>query len=534
MLRGLVLISCTGADLGYGLAERSKPFLKTLLQVANVPAQRRNPRARRAATGDLPVQTEPNEQARPQHHAAPGHRRLRAVVLRDPALPLGHLRRPDAVPGEAVRDQGPLQRGDPAGRTVRRPHLRRQRRQSPEHRPGAERHAGAGDGRHRRQVRAAAGVDAGDPPHQDAARRDLHRTDARATATGPSSPTAAPCRRPTSPNRSSSTRSSAPSTRETRAAFRTWMQEAAVAINGQGQSLSYALGEFEPTFTDLDKLFRVLDTQRARGRRSCSATAPPPSRRCAAAKASWPSLIQSSNAVFQTTARRDRDIEALFRAFPTFQDESRLTLNRLKAFADQRRPADAPARAGGRRALADPDRLRQAGAGSEGLLRRPGAGDRPAPRPASRPCASSSATSSRRCCGPSIPFLRNLNPLLTGLNLYKHEVTSFFANIAAATNGELTDRKRRRRKTALPAGDGPAQPGIAGDLPQPPDDQPQQRLQPAAVGEGLASGPARLRHSPVQLRDHRHPRPGHAQQQPPSRNAPKKAMPKKPKTSSTA
>ena len=45
------------------------------------------------------------------------------------------------------------------------------------------------------------------------------------------------------------------------------------------------------------------------------------------------SLIESSNAVFQTTARRDRDIEALFRAFPTFQDESRLTLNRLKAFA---------------------------------------------------------------------------------------------------------------------------------------------------------------------------------------------------------
>ena len=35
------------------------------------------------------------------------------------------------------------------------------------------------------------------------------------------------------------------------------------------------------------------------------------------------------------------------------------------------------------------------------------------------------------------PFLRNLNPLLTGLDLYKHEVTSFFGNVAATFTGEL-------------------------------------------------------------------------------------------------
>jgi phospholipid/cholesterol/gamma-HCH transport system substrate-binding protein len=36
VLRGMVLISCTGADLGYGLAG-TKPFIKTLLQTTNVP-----------------------------------------------------------------------------------------------------------------------------------------------------------------------------------------------------------------------------------------------------------------------------------------------------------------------------------------------------------------------------------------------------------------------------------------------------------------------------------------------------------------
>ena len=74
---------------------------------------------------------------------------------------------------------------------------------------------------------------------------------------------------------------------KTRNAFQTWMQEGAVAINGQGQALSYALGEFEPTFTELDKLFRVLDTPAARGRASSSATARRRSAPCAAAKASW-------------------------------------------------------------------------------------------------------------------------------------------------------------------------------------------------------------------------------------------------------
>ena len=66
------------------------------------------------------------------------------------------------------------------------------------------------------------------------------------------------------------------------------MQEAAVAINGQGQSLSYAIGEFEPTFTDLDKLFRVLDTQRARGRPAVPQRRHHLRRRCAGAKASSP------------------------------------------------------------------------------------------------------------------------------------------------------------------------------------------------------------------------------------------------------
>ena len=58
------------------------------------------------------------------------------------------------------------------------------------------------------------------------------------------------------------------------------------------------------------------------------------------------SLIRNSNAVFQTTARRNQDLRALFLVLPTFLDESRLTLNRLDRFAANTNPLDHPASPG--------------------------------------------------------------------------------------------------------------------------------------------------------------------------------------------
>jgi hypothetical protein len=40
------------------------------------------------------------------------------------------------------------------------------------------------------------------------------------------------------------------------------------------------------------------------------------------------------------------------------------------------------------------------------------------------------------------PFLRNVNPLLTGLDLYKHELTATMANVAAAANAKLTTENK--------------------------------------------------------------------------------------------
>src|SRR6478672_9781188 len=209
---------------------------------------------------------------------------------------------------------------------------------------------------------------------------------------------------------------------QTRAAFQEWMQNLAVAIQGRG---------LDATFSEFDKLFRTLDTQRLavhqlfkngavalhafRGREGQLAD-----------------LIQASNRVFQTTAQRDTDIEALFRAFPTFEDESKLTLERLKSFAINTDPL-----------------AKQLVPAAEQLSPTLIAFGKLAPEAKGffegfGPVIAKSASGFsafrkllRNDFPPFLravdPLLRNLNPILTGLKNYKHEITAAMANVPATT-----------------------------------------------------------------------------------------------------
>ncbi|MGE5408585.1 MAG: MlaD family protein, partial [Syntrophothermus sp.] len=224
---------------------------------------------------------------------------------------------------------------------------------------------------------------------------------------------------------------------KTRRAFQTWMQEGAVAINGQGQALSYAIGELEPTFAELDKLFRVLDSQRLAVTqlvRNGATTF----RALRGREGQLADLIRSGNAVFQTTAQRNRDIEALFRAFPTFLEESKLTLNRLKGFsvnADPLMRQLVPAAEQLSPTLIALGRLAPEAKGFfDGLI--PVIDRAPAGFQALRKLVRDDFPPVLRALE---PFIRNLNPILTGLKLYKRETAAAFANVAAATNGILVE-----------------------------------------------------------------------------------------------
>jgi phospholipid/cholesterol/gamma-HCH transport system substrate-binding protein len=219
---------------------------------------------------------------------------------------------------------------------------------------------------------------------------------------------------------------------KTRAAFQEWMQEGAVAIAGRGQSLSTAFAELNPFFSEFDRLFRLLDTQRLAVKQLFSNGAVT-FRALRGREGELASLIRNSNAVFSTTAARNRDIEALFRAFPTFEDEQRLTFDRLKAFALNSDPLLrqlVPAAKQLSPTLIALSRLSPQWKGFfEGLE----------PVIDRAPTGFSSLRKFLRSDFPVLlravdPLLRNLNPILTGAGLYKHELTALMGNVAAATN----------------------------------------------------------------------------------------------------
>ncbi|HEU5142662.1 MAG TPA: MlaD family protein [Solirubrobacterales bacterium] len=223
----------------------------------------------------------------------------------------------------------------------------------------------------------------------------------------------------------------------TRAAFQEWQREAAIAIQGRGQDFSNAFAELEPTFTEFDRLFRVLDTQRL-AVRQLFANGAITFRALRGREGQLADLIQSSNAVFQTTAARDRDIEALFRVFPTFLDESRITFDRLREFAVNTDPLMrqlTPAAEELSPTLISLSRFApQAKGFFEGfgpVIRRSGKAF-----PAAREFFRDDFPVLLRALD---PFLRNLNPVLTGLGLYKNEIAAAMANVAAATNGRLVE-----------------------------------------------------------------------------------------------
>ncbi|MCE3266710.1 MAG: virulence factor Mce family protein [Solirubrobacterales bacterium] len=221
----------------------------------------------------------------------------------------------------------------------------------------------------------------------------------------------------------------------TRIAFQTWMQEAAIATAGRGQDLSSAIANLEPLAEDANKLLRVLDTQEqtlSQFVRNTGVVFGALSER----QGQLRGLIENSGAVFRTTAQRNEDLEATFRALPTFLDESRLTLNRLETFSNETNPLIT--------------QLRPAARELSGVLRQTA---RAAPdfkgffvgfrKLAVR--ARTGLPALRAILDTDLPpvltqfsdFLRQVTPIIATATRYKREITGFLGNITGATQATV-------------------------------------------------------------------------------------------------
>lgn len=216
----------------------------------------------------------------------------------------------------------------------------------------------------------------------------------------------------------------------TRRSFQVWMQSVAQGINGRGQDLNDAFGTLAPFAEDTNQLLVLLDRQQPAVQQVVHDTGvvfDALSQRTG----QLTGLIKNSNTVFGTIASRNQQLEETFKAFPTFERESSLTLRRLNTFAHDANPVITQLRPVAQQfsptlralaRLAPPfqqffvDLGPLIDASKTGL-----------------PAFRQFLTDLRPALGQLDPFTRSLNPFLGFVAQYLPELDGFVGNIVAAT-----------------------------------------------------------------------------------------------------
>ncbi len=233
----------------------------------------------------------------------------------------------------------------------------------------------------------------------------------------------------------------------TRDSFRTWQQQLAIAGAGRGREIGEAFAEFAPLFEEATKLLRVLNDDSDSFSaliRNTGVTFSALSERQDALRG----LIQNSNTVFETTAARDEQLAQTFVALPAFQRESRTTLRRLTKFARDTDPLIDQLRPVAREFQPTFEALEDLAPDLRDLL----VNLDPAITASVKglPAASAFLDDFAPFVGALDPPLTQLNPLLQHLGAYRSELTSFFANISAATQAATGKESLHYLRTTNP------------------------------------------------------------------------------------
>jgi phospholipid/cholesterol/gamma-HCH transport system substrate-binding protein len=123
----------------------------------------------------------------------------------------------------------------------------------------------------------------------------------------------------------------------TRQAFRTWQQQLAIAVKGNDQNLNAVLGNLPAFAADATDLLQVLDIQHtavvnlARNGGTVFSS-------LSANQAALRRLIVTGEQTFHTTAVNNQAISQTFHVFPTFLQQTKLTMARLQSFATDTDP----------------------------------------------------------------------------------------------------------------------------------------------------------------------------------------------------
>ena len=224
---------------------------------------------------------------------------------------------------------------------------------------------------------------------------------------------------------------------KTRAAFQEWMQTQAVAIEGHGRDVNDALGNLGPFAEDASELVDILNRQDAAVSQLISNTGVV-FEALTERDGQLRSLIENADRVFATTASRDRELQEAFIALPTFERESRETVTRLTEFARDTDPLITQLRPAARELSPTLVDLSALAPDLEAFFRDLG----PLITASERgfPAAERILQDLRPLLGQVDPALRQLNPVLDWVGLYKRELNAFFSNTVAATQATTVSR----------------------------------------------------------------------------------------------
>lgn len=223
----------------------------------------------------------------------------------------------------------------------------------------------------------------------------------------------------------------------TRTAFRAWMQGQAGALRGRGQDLSATIASLAPFAEEVERSLRLLDTQSLAVSgllRDSGVFFEALSER----QGQLRGLIENSNIVFNTTARRNEELARAFTIFPTFLRESRETLTRLEEFALDTDPVVTALRPTAQELTPTVRELGRLSPQLQSFFTVLGP---------TIDASSEGFLATRRMLDNDLPplldqldpWLAEVNPILDVIGKYRREVTAALANLSAASNGIFFD-----------------------------------------------------------------------------------------------
>jgi phospholipid/cholesterol/gamma-HCH transport system substrate-binding protein len=222
---------------------------------------------------------------------------------------------------------------------------------------------------------------------------------------------------------------------ETRSAFRTWMQSQAMAAQGRGADINALFGNLPEFVSASDDILRELNAQSEAVSQTFAATGDffdAISERDGQLR----NLIVQSERLWSVTARRNREFAAIWKEFPRFERESRLTLPRLTRFAEIGEPVIKDLQPAATEMAGTFDAFRRLAPEYRGFFQRLG----PVISASKRgvPAFERTARELPPLLEQFQPWLRNVNPMIQHLGANRREITSFMANLTAATLGRDT------------------------------------------------------------------------------------------------